>query len=387
MDVRNFRTPQEIRERKNVSARTSWVIGIDAGYSGVKVICPNKCACFPSYVRKVDEGFIFPGKEDILYRDETGMYAVGRSAQKMATSDDTSDPDSEFFSRNRYNSSSFKICVRTGIAIGLLDNPIMKRPDDIPVFVQTGLPTAYLRDKDINAIKKVISTPYSFQIKIGNRGWIPVNMDIKKENINVIAQPAGTFYSILIDENGKYIPDARLVMSKNILIVDAGFGTFDPYGILNRKIYLKESLPDLGMKKVLQEAAKELNNDYMSDIRLVGMQNALEKGFVNVMVDDETLTTEEIPVAKYIEKANKAVCLESIERLKSMTNSFMDYDILVMTGGTGQAWMDIYKEALKNIKKLQVVAGNRNDNLPMFYSNARGYYMLRTSSLRAGDLS
>ena len=37
------------------------------------------------------------------------------------------------------------------------------------------------------------------------------------------------------------------IMEKNIIIADIGFGTFDPYGVVNREKVLEESINNLGM--------------------------------------------------------------------------------------------------------------------------------------------
>jgi len=46
MNVRSFRTPQEIIPRKNAVLGNSWLIGIDAGFSSLKGFAPNKFFVF-----------------------------------------------------------------------------------------------------------------------------------------------------------------------------------------------------------------------------------------------------------------------------------------------------------------------------------------------------
>ena len=68
-------------------------------------------------------------------------------------------------------------------------------------------------------------------------------------------QPAGSLYSVLIRDDGKYIPDARAYLSENILIMDIGFGTFDFYGVKNSVVACKESVDKTGMHEVMQHAS------------------------------------------------------------------------------------------------------------------------------------
>ena len=53
----------------------------------------------------------------------------------------------------------------------------------------------------------------------------------------------------MFNDDGERVDDAKDLMSKNIIVADIGFGTFDPYGIINRKKALEESINNLGMKR------------------------------------------------------------------------------------------------------------------------------------------
>lgn len=381
MDTKMFRTQQEIIPRKNAAYDGCWLLGIDAGYSSIKGFSPNKIFTVPSYVKKMDSALIFPGKKDILYRDETGTYMVGMTAQEQVSSDDTSDTEAEMFGRNRFRNKKFLIQVMTGIAIGMMDNAVCTRDPSKPVLVQTGLPPADMLQYE-SAIKKAFSTPCSFQLKIGEQGWQKFDIRIKPEHVFVVPQPSGTLYSIMVDKEGKYLSTARSIMQKNILIVDAGFSTFDPYGLANRKVVLSESFRNLGMNRILQETSKLIYKELGEDIRVAAMQKLLGKGSFKVL-DEETMQEKDVLLGPYLNEANQLVCSESLETLKSVTNFFRDYDQMVLTGGTCASWFPLYREYLSKMR-IEVVAGNQNDNLPMMYSNVRGYYMLRMMALKAG---
>ena len=82
MNVKSLRTQQEIIARRNMTLPRKWVLGIDAGFSSLKGIAPNKYFCFPSFVQKVDpKAFTLGNEKDILYRDDSGTYLIGTSAQ------------------------------------------------------------------------------------------------------------------------------------------------------------------------------------------------------------------------------------------------------------------------------------------------------------------
>ena len=196
-------------------------------------------------------------------------------------------------------------------------------------------------------------------------------------------QPAGTLYSVVVDENGHNLPDAKDFFSKNILIADVGFGTFDPYGLINRKLVLKESLSNIGMRRILSETSALIRDLYGEDIRVPAMQRYLEKGYIDVL-DEETMRTESVNLAPLLEKASDIVFQEAVSSLKNMTNFMRDYDILIPTGGTCSLWMDKFMEYFKGMKSLSVIPGNRNDKLPLLYSNVRGYYMFCFMNSKVG---
>lgn len=323
-----------------------------------------------------------PGDKDILYQDNTGLYLVGASAQNQISMDDTNDTEGELFGRNRYNNKRFQILLAVGLGIGCMGNHIKQKEPATPIAIQTGLPTAYMA-KDQKAIIRAFTQHYQFRLKIGAGGWEVFDIHVSPENVYVMPQPAGTLYSILIDEKGHYLPDARNTLNKNILIVDGGFGTFDPYGMVGRKLVLKESLSNIGMRRILEEAASMIFHEYGEEIRVPAMQKYLEKGYVPVL-NEEEMKTENVDLKPYIEKASDQVCKESIALLKSVTNYLRDYDIMVMTGGTCSLWLDQYREHFKGMKGLEIIAGNRNDGLPLLFSNVRGYYMLRYANIIIG---
>ena len=371
MDLTNFNTVQEIIPMENPSA-SQWVIAIDIGFSGVKGFAPNKRFCFPSYVKKMEEKLNSIDEDDIYYRDDTGTYLIGVKAQDLIRAEDTNDTDSAF-DRNRYYTKEFEILARTALAIGLLDNEVKRRHPQDKTFVQTGLPAAYVKE-DAKKIRSVFTNSGKFDIKLGNGKWIKFDNVLKNQDISVMSQPAGTLNSIMVDDNGNYVNEAKDFTSKNVLIADVGFGTFDPYGVINRKIVLQESINNLGMKKVLETASAKIYKEYNIDIRIPQMRKFIrEGGFKHI--DIKNRRSKKIPIAPYIEAACEEVAKESIDKLYTMAGYFADYDILVMTGGTGAAWLQYYREAFADMESLMIIPGNYGNELPIYYANARGYYM------------
>lgn len=372
MNTKNFRTKQEFIKRINPKGK-DFIIGLDAGYSSMKVYHENGHFCFPSFIKHVSEELLtIPGADDILYRDlETNdLYMIGKTAQNMVSSTDTNDTESELFSRKRYTQKSFHILCVTAIALAL-DG----KKDNREIVIQTGLPTAYV-EGDSEALKKALCKPVDFELKLGTGNWKRYRYSVKYDNIFIMPQPAGSFYSALIRSNGEYMPDAKDFLYNNILVMDIGFGTFDFYGVKSRAIECRESINDIGMREVLKKTSGYILNELNEDIRVPSLQKNLETGVV-VYVDEEEMKTDEKPLAPYLEKANDEIFRKAMLKAKAVTNAFREYKYLIIGGGTGEAWYEKIREFLSGMKTLQIIPSNRNDNLSFIYSNVRGYYLYR----------
>ena len=378
MDLKAFNTPQEIIEGK-YPVKNFWIIAVDIGFSSVKGLAPNKRFCFPSYVKKMNSSLMSIDEEDIYYRDKDGTYLIGTKAQDLVWADDTNDTDSSF-DRNRYFTKEFVILARTAVAIGLMNNEERGNQGQLRPFVQTGLPAAYLT-ADAPKIKAAFSQPGTYEIKIGSGKWLQFENTLKSSDINVTSQPAGTLNSILFDDNGEPRKQARQIMEKNIIIADIGFGTFDPYGVVNREKVLEESINNLGMKRVLEVASEYIYKEFNMDIKIPQMRKCMKDGYFKI-VDIQQMTSKKIPLDNYIERACKEVATQAATKLYEMAGYFQDYDILVVTGGTGAAWFDYFKEALAGMEDLKIIPGNDGNELPIYYANARGYYMSAYRRLR-----
>lgn len=373
MNTQKYKTRQEFNQKINPKGK-QFIIGLDAGYSSMKVYHENGYFCFPSFIKKVsEEKLTISSKEDILYRDiETGeLYMIGVTAQKMVSSTDTNDTESELFSRKRYTQKSFQILCNVAIAMAA-----QYKKDNREIIIQTGLPTAYV-EGDSMALKKSLCKNNTFELKIGNEQWKKHHYEIAIKNIYIMPQPAGSFYSALIKNNGEYMPDAKDFLFSNVLVMDIGFGTFDFYGVKNRAIECRESIDDIGMREVLKNTSAKILNELNEDIRVPSLQNNLETGTV-VYVNEEEMETSEVPLAPFLEQANEEVFHNAMEKAKAVTNVFRDYKYLIVSGGTGEAWFPMIKEYLSKMKTLNLIPGNRNaENLPFLYGNVRGYYLYR----------
>ncbi len=374
IDTKKFRTRHEFSAKTTIPKGKNFIVGLDVGYSGTKCFYEKGYFCFPSFIKKIEGDVIgISSKRDILYKNNvTGeLFMVGYTAQEMLSSISTNDTDGELFSRKRYSNASFQILCHTALGIALSE-----KKDNREIFVQTGLPASYVKGDSLE-LTRALTKESDFSIKIGNGEWKNYKLHLNKDSINIIAQPFGGLYSSFMQKDGHYAAIAQEILHKNTLVVDIGFGTCDFYGYKSRAIVQTESIDNIGMKEVMQSVSKKILEQYGEDIRVQSLQHNLETGNV-ICVDDETLQTTERPLGELLKTSSDEIFIQAMEKAKNMTNSFRDFNFLIISGGTGEAWFPQIKEYLSGLKTLTVLPGNLQDaTIPLLYSNARGYYFYR----------
>ena len=369
MDTKVFATRAEKRCKDNPHIAGVHILGLDMGYSSPKCVYEGGNFMFPNFCQKITgELFGKLSKSDLIYEDiETGeKYCVGDMATK-SISEDTLVAEDSLYGRNHYLHPNFIINLRTALGLALWN----VETDGHDVFIQTGLPPAYMLQDEVY-LRNAIERTHQFRLTSGDETKT-FNLTFTKENVDVMYQPMGTFYSTVFDNNGNPTPAMAEYMNSNIMVFDGGFGTLDKFVVYEKELKNKSSDENLGMKRVLEEARELIRKDFGTDISIPAMQTCLKTGKIQVN-DMVNLTTKTYAIDTYIEKANEIVREEAFESIK---NYVFKIKYLIMSGGTGAAWYNYFKERLKNVESLQVIQGNTNSSLPMVYSNARGYYMYR----------
>lgn len=367
--------------RDNGTLNNEWLIGIDIGYSSVKVMSCNKYGVFPfAAVPFKNNGYLGGQESDyITYSDENGEdWLVGRAAQEEF--DDTTS-DRATFGRQRYDDPAFIVCARVGLALGLMPNKYGK-VDGKKIVIQTGLPPKYKDDADI--LREVLSGQHKFSIQMGNFDRQEYDFEIKPENVFVTMQPLGSLYSVSINNARTFIPEAKNYLSKNLIVFDPGFGTFDLFYLKSHRIVDDQTFSDLGMKQVFTETANEISKKYHKTVSVSEMQKYLKTGEVTIY-DRRRLASRLEPIEQILKEASDKICDKAIEKMVQVYPDIADVDYLIITGGTGEAWKDRIKERLKGLVKLTIIDGNQNaDDLSFIYANVRGYYMYRYITIKSG---
>lgn len=383
MNTRDFKTKTLFIARKNIAAEQVWPTAIDIGYSAVKGMSPNKVFAFPSYAREIDLGSIIgsPNPTDILYRGEDGKtWCIGEKANSMINDIETGDSEEILYGRNRYFQPMFRVIAQAALGISLMENEYGKA-DGLPYLLQTGLPTEYL-ETDSDDLKDALYGRHVFSLKIGAASWKDFNLNLERKNIEVMEQPKGSMFGASIKNNGSPVADARNYLSKNTLVCDPGFDTFDVFSVRAGNTEFKLTFDDLGMKEIFLRTVRDIYDRYKIKIQIHALQKYLAEGKF-IKFDKRTMQRTKIPFDEILARHTKEVCLEALDRIKPIFNYFMDVDYFLVTGGTGAAWKGFIIDYFKDMEGLKVISGNQNDSdLSNIFSNVRGYYLFLVSNLR-----
>lgn len=377
-----FKTKSEIVPCTNLRADGIYPVALDIGYSSVKGMAPFCRFCFPSYVKEHSGNLVgTPQRGDILYRNEAGeIYAVGSLAQDSVSARDTNDASNTLFGRNRYNTPAFLILARVGLGIAMKHNGMGGFGKEDRLFLQTGLPPAY-RKADTPILTEVLSGRHVFSIRLGAGKWVDFDFTLAPDNIHVIDQPIGSVFSATKRSNGKTVEasNGKTYIDSRTLVLDGGFGTLDIYSISNRSIDGSNTFNDLGMKAIFERTAADIFQQYGKEVYAHTLQPFLETGRISVL-DRKTKASAEHDISPILERNTALVCDLAMTKVENTYNNLEDYDYLIVTGGTGTAWLPHLKQRYQRMETLEIVCANQNEPISPIYSNVRGYYIFRAMS-------
>ena len=386
MKTSDYRTKTLFLKKNNIKpSETVWPVGLDVGYSSVKVVSGNAAVCFPSYAMinnaDIEIRVGITDSRSILYKGEDGItWLVGAVAQDMIDEGDAAANTLSVFARNRYSSPMFKILARVGIAAGSRTNEYGD-PAGKKLLLQTGLPPKYMAG-DSDELYRALSGHHKYSVKFGDSEWEDFEYDLSGQagmgdgdsNIYIMDQPMGTVLSIMMDRNTRLTKDAMDYARSRLLVVDPGFGTLDIFPVIRNTVQRKscDTNENLGMRRVLSDTSDEIMRRFHTDIPVQTMQQYLETGSV---VKHDGFKTSKEPFIDILEKNSRAVCTEMMNYIAPWLDRT---EYLVITGGTGEAWFKyiMEDEHIRDAGALTVVPGNAGDpDFPFLFSNARGFYM------------
>jgi plasmid segregation protein ParM len=322
-------------------------IGVDLGYGFVKVLNGDKGLKFSSVVGIGKElefnSFIDLPKnflDELVVEYNGDCYFVGDLAVRQ------SNLATRSLDQHRISDFNAKILLLT--ALGILN-----KWDGEDFNIVTGLPVSYFAQCKEEWEKNFLGS-HSITF-IGDKVDKRKNFNIKE--IKLIPQPFGSLYNKLLNNFGK-IEDEELIDTV-IGIIDIGYKTTD--FVVADKMELIEHLSfsnNNGLFNAYRIISNQLRTEYGIEKEPHKLDKILEKGSLRVAGKKYDISSLKKEV--YMKIADKI-----ITEIHSYWN-YKDFDVILLTGGGGQAMADYILPRFSNMELIDE---------PQF-ANVRGYQKL-----------
>ncbi len=387
MDVRNYRTKTIMKEVCNPYFPDKWTIGIDVGYSAVKVYAPNKVFSFPTFALESeirDISLITRNSGAIRYRNAHDIvYEVGGRAISIANDNEVYENEAIMYGRQWYSNTTYQVCLEAALALAIMSNNVRAYKGE-PIYVASGLPSKFISDQEV--LKALIEGHHSFDIvPPGETEWKHFDFDIVSASI--MEQPLGALWSALYDDSAHLTSDANDLINSNILIFDAGFGTLDLFGIVDCGNKFTSTHANCGMKEVYKLTVNDIKKQcgkeipipllykYLNDgkITFLKLKNN-GKGIKNIN-DHNNLVSTVQEFSDILERNSRFIAERAVSIASSETDQLSNYKYVLLAGGSTAAWNQFLQTTFKEFGKHVIHAGRNNRNLDAIFSIVRGYYM------------
>lgn len=314
-------------------------IGLDLGFSQVKLVTPSNKFIFPSIIGN-PSSFELENKDveliDDLFLNYNGIvYYIGNkalstnNARVCVTTDKT-------------NSINDKIAFLASLGLS-------KSKDSLDIV--TGLPVEDFKKKGLkDKLISNLSGSHSFTFR-GKQLIINVN------SVKVIPQAAGAFYDYILNDKGKPKKETNDILNGIIRVIDIGYKTTDiitmAYGeyLSDKSCTIKK-----GMIDIHKELARYLNTTYDRNLPLTSMNEICRKqSFTHngkIINLSDIIYQIEYPIADCILNESNAILGDT-----------MDINLVIGVGGT----MSVTSQYFKNYYNCFTL-----NNIE--FSNAEGYY-------------
>lgn len=328
-------------------------IAVDPGFDTVKVVANGKFFKFPFNTEKTDEKKISNmtvGNDFILYRNnDNETWRVGQYARELLyekkDSYDIEEKMKSFYSEKRFVSNEFTIGLRTAIAMAVLKLNLYKEINDFKIYIMVALPHA-VRNNYSTQVKSILCGNHDYFMRIGKGKEEEYNFFIEKDNIFTVSQTVASILGETSDDEGNIDEDKFYYLSDGpTLVIDGGFYTIgevavDRGGSINEEKTFSDT--DHAMKNINIEISKELEK-HRPDIKYYLIEYLMTKNEGKLkylknekaqIIDLNTLKKEKI----------KEMSSKFIESLNRKYNNLLDFNYVLVTGGTGSRYYEHLKE-------------------------------------------
>ncbi|WP_147566653.1 hypothetical protein [Clostridium tyrobutyricum] len=374
-------------------------ITVDPGYDSIKLILESEkhtvSLKIPFNVEETDErkyNDTWVKDTFLVYRSKNLLtYRVGEYARELVFENKKNDSIKtrmpEFYSEKRFLNDDFIIGVRSAIAKALL-----KYESEVPEFeisnlseykmyLMLALPHA-TQDEFADPVANKFKGKNEFDIKIGKSEYVSISFKIDRENIYTVSQTIAAIIGQTSDDEGNLNQETLdLLLKGPTLVIDAGYYTtglvvISDGGSVDNK--LSESDTNHAMRNVNIKVSEAIK-DKRPDIEFYVVEYLCNKNDGIVKFKNGENKTETFNIKEIKEEKIKELCAEFIEYLNSKYNNLLDFNYVVIDGGTGSQYFPIlrkhYVEENETFKENQLILASSTINgqrLSIEYSIAVG---------------
>ena len=328
-------------------------IAVDPGFDTIKVIANGKFFKFPFNTEKTDEKKISNmtvADDFILYRNKDNeTWRIGQYARELIfekkDSSDIEDKMKSFYSEKRFVSDEFTIGLRTAIAMAISELGLYNEINNINIFIMVALPHS-VRDNYSTQVKSILSGNHDYFVKIGKELEEEYTYIIEEDNIFTVSQTVASILGETSDDDGNIDEDKFYYLSDGpTLVIDGGFYTIgevavDRGGSINEEKTFSDT--EHAMKNINMEIARELENQ-RPDIKYYVIEYLMTKNDGKVKyLNDGKADIIDLNILK--KDKIKEMSYRFIETLNKKYNNLLDFNYVLVTGGTGACYYDYLKE-------------------------------------------
>ena len=323
------------------------VIGIDVANSTLKAYTDDASIVYRNTLKKInDAGVIFSFNTDYkMYVYNNEVYEVG----------DLSVIGSGGRGQQRYRSDDFQVESVIGLSKLLTPGKVEK------IRVVTGVPSNYAKNTEvINKLKETLLGVHT----VKEVTWAKVDeITFDVVDVLVVAQPLGTMYDYMVDDNGEYINPGLL--KKKVIVIDIGWGTLDLAILESSKVRSTFGF-EIGVSDYIASIQEDVNNR-MPEANIYGL-NAHELD--NQLLQSTTIETPfgEFDLSSIVAEHKMDSARTIYQKVMSLGLEFSQFYRIILTGGGA---MLFEKELRDQFQDSRLVI---KENAQI--SNCRGFYLL-----------
>ena len=315
--------------------------GVDIGYGFTKVAAVGR----PPLVMPSIVG----SNEELSYRSDIGdririvplslnghSYLVGEAAKR--------------FSRHRYRIFD-STWAESPYYLLLFVSALMRIDKSAaePTAVVTGLPVSHYTQDRVRQVQELLGQARNVRISSGEAS-------VKAEKIKVIPQPFGSFFDLILNDEGK-LKDPDNIRER-VGIIDIGFQTTDLALATPQFIESSSGSLDVGVRSVADQLSRDLSRKYAITLDTTEAEEALRHKSVKIF-------GESVDVSEMIEERTREVAELILSYGHSLWGRGERLNRLILAGGGA----NIFRSYFSSYPNLQV------PEEPSL-SNVRGYLKL-----------